>query len=193
MFPSSTALVSISLWTLTTLAALVRGNPSSGSSCLNNTAAQTLASNFGWLISSWSLNTTYSESLANASLTTQFYDYSDSVRDLESRGCAVGPQPVDNSSAAFAADQLKVPPLPLKILNVWHSCDIITFRWVSERAPNRVVGLVVLETVLAPAGWSHKRLIRASYSEFNTAAWFVDIGVFKPFNCTNSKSKRLRS
>ncbi|KAM0804921.1 hypothetical protein BDR22DRAFT_885015 [Usnea florida] len=190
MRPFSTILVSISGLALAALAVPGRGNADLGNSCLNNSDAQTLANNFGWLISSWTLNTSYSQSLANVSIATQIHDYSDSIRDLESRGCAVGPQPLDNSSAAFDADQLKVPPFPLRILNLWHSCDVITFRWVSAQTPDRVVGIVVLETVLAPTG---RRMISAVYSEFNTAAWFVNIGVFKPSNCTSSKSKLLRA
>ncbi|MCJ1241585.1 hypothetical protein MMC14_009591 [Varicellaria rhodocarpa] len=178
----------VSLLTLNTHAAPSGASQGIVESCLSDFEAQTLANTFGYLTSSWSLNATYSETLANASLTTTLHDYSDSVRTLESQGCTVSPQPVDSTLTAFAADQLKVPPLPLQVLQVWHNCDTVTFRWISKQTPQEVIGLVVLETVLAPPGSSQKRLINTVFSEFNSAAWFVSIGIFKPSNCTNSTS-----
>lgn len=159
------------------------------SNCLNGSEAQNLAHDYGYLISSWVLNTTYSEALGNTTIAENYFDYSDSVVALESEGCAFGPQPLDNNSAQFAADQLNVPPFKLEVLQVWHNCETITFRWISPQTPDRAVGIVVLETVVAPRSSRRHRLISGSYSEFNSAAWLVNIGAFKP-SCNGSEAKR---
>lgn len=50
--------------------------------------AQTVANNFEALI------TSYSDALANATLTEDFHDYTDSVIELIDNGCADSPVPV---------------------------------------------------------------------------------------------------
>lgn len=55
--------------------------------CMNDKAAQQVATNFGTLIH------TYSDALADAALTEDFTDYSDSVIELINSGCK-GPQTV---------------------------------------------------------------------------------------------------
>jgi hypothetical protein len=48
-------------------------------------------------------------------------------------------------------------------------------------------GLVVLETKWVPAGTKGgKRVVTNAYSGFNTAAWFANVGVFKPSNCSGA-------
>jgi hypothetical protein len=48
-------------------------------------------------------------------------------------------------------------------------------------SPTNITGIIVLETVRGNDGvW----LINTVYSEFNSGAWLVDLGVFKPQNCS---------
>lgn len=55
------------------------------STCLSDTEAQGVATNFKNLIAD------YSDTLANASLTVDFVDYSDSVIELINNGCPNSP------------------------------------------------------------------------------------------------------
>lgn len=62
-------------------------------------------------------------------------------------------------------------------LNMWHTCDTVVLRWRTTVAPNAtedVTGIVALETVYANDSF----LIDTVYSEFNSAAWLVDIGTW---------------
>lgn len=64
-------------------------------------------------------------------------------------------------------------------------------RWRTTVAPNAtepVTGLIVLETVEAPADYAggNQWLIQTVYSEFNSGAWLVDIG--KLFNARLSRT-----
>ena len=62
------------------------------SACMNDKAAQQVATNFKDLIAE------YSDELADAALTEDFTDYSDSVTELINSGCQ-GPQAVRRSSS----------------------------------------------------------------------------------------------
>ena len=179
-----TILASISLFSLLAAPAWASIARSAPDLCLDDSDAQGIATDFGYLISSFSLNITYSEILSNNTLTVDLHDWSDSVRALESGGCTSGPQPLDENRAQFNADQLTIPPLTLEVLQVWHSCDTITFRWYSPQTPNNVTGIVLLETVPNPIDSSPKRIVKTVYSEFNSVAWLVNTGALVPSNCT---------
>lgn len=81
------------------------------------------------------------------------------------------------------AGQSAQPPIPFEQLNIWHTCDAVTLRWVSAGAgqePEQVTGILVIETEYQDSTW----LIKTVYSEFNSGAWLVNLGIFKPTNCT---------
>lgn len=64
-----------------------------------------------------------------------------------------------------------------------HNCDTVTIRWLSKgpgQEPEQVTGIIVLETVNLSNTW----LIKTVYSEFNSGAWLVNLGIFKPSNCS---------
>ena len=168
-----------------------RSSPDDTSACINTSEAQTLAENFAWLVASWSLNITYSETLLNATYAEDVHDWSDSIRVLESRGCTNGPEPLDSTRAQFAADQLNLPPFEFNVIRVWHACDHVTLLWERPQpGGQRVRGLVVLETLWQDAGSRGSkgtRQVKTIYSEFNTASWFVNTGVLKPTNCTTTE------
>jgi hypothetical protein len=53
---------------------------------------------------------------------------------------------------------------------------------MSRMSPTNITGIIVLETTKADNNgpW----LINTVYSEFNSGAWLVDLGIFKPQNCS---------
>ncbi|KAG2419403.1 hypothetical protein HFD88_004199 [Aspergillus terreus] len=171
------SLITVLAWALPTWAA-------QKAPCLTDAEAQQLTDNFAWMIASWKLNITKSEELLLQSVSPTVHDYSASVVNLESAGCRSGPQPLDSTRDEFAADQLNVPPFELNVQQVWHSCDTISFRWNAPQRVRDVTGLVVLETVPAPPGRPLRHVIQTIYSEFDTAAFLVNTGAFRPANCT---------
>lgn len=74
---------------------------------------------------------------------------------------------------------------PFEQLNIWNNCDTVIIRWRSAQTPEIVTGNIVMETVYQQNTWK----IETVYSEFNSGAWLVNLGVFTPSNCT-STSKR---
>ena len=141
--------------------------------------ATTVANNFKTLIAA------YSDDLANAVLTENFVDYSDSVITLIDSGCtspvALGSETF-SSRAAFEAGQAGQPAIPFEILNLWYACTgPVVIRWRSAQSPEVVTGNIVLETVRGNG--SEPWLISTVYSEFNSGAWLVNLDVFKP-NCS---------
>ncbi|KAF2857723.1 hypothetical protein K470DRAFT_260548 [Piedraia hortae CBS 480.64] len=150
-------------------------------SCMTNYDAQKVATNFKTLIDN------YSDDLADAALTEGFSDYSDSVTTLIDSGCT-GPQALGaatfDSRESFKAGQGAQPPIPFEQLNLWHNCDTVFLRWRSAQEPEPITGIIVLETQVDSS--SGERLINTVYSEFNSGAWLVNLGVFKPSNCSSS-------
>lgn len=145
------------------LAVLITIATSARAVCLTNHDANTLATNFGKLISA------YSEKLANQTLTCDFLDYSESVNSIIDGG---GNSPVAllgptfASRADYEALSSQQPSVPFQVKNVWFNCNSITVRWLSAQSPNPVVGITVFETVLGPLiGNPSKFLIKKAWSE----------------------------
>lgn len=157
--------------------------------CMTYDQASVVANNFKTLIAN------YSASFANEVLTVGFEDYSDSVTELINSGCT-GPQPLGAatfaSRAAFEAGQGSQPAIPFEILNLWYACTgPVVIRWRSAQSPEEVTGNIVMETVRGNG--SEPWLINTVYSEFNSGAWLVDLGVFVPSNCSSSSRRLLRA
>ncbi|KAK5110005.1 hypothetical protein LTR62_006372 [Meristemomyces frigidus] len=159
-------------------------------SCMTSADADQVATNFQNLIAS------YSDALANASLTVGFQDYSDSVTSLIDAGCT-GPQALGSvtfsSRANFEQGQGSQPAIPFERLNVWNGCDAVFLRWRTALTPEFVTGIIVLETTKAPAGSQYNWLINTVYSEFNSGNWLVDLGTFVPTNCAANTRRSLRA
>jgi len=148
--------------------------------CMTYDQAQVVANNFKTLIAA------YSDDLANQVLTEDFEDYSDSVTELINSGCT-GPQPLGSvtfdSRASFEAGQGSQPAIPFEILNLWYACTgPVVIRWRSAQTPEIITGNIVLETTRS-TNTSEPWLINTVYSEFNSGAWLVNLGVFQP-NCS---------
>jgi len=151
------------------------------STCMNDKDAQQVASNFRESIAN------YSDQLADDAFTTDFTDYSDSVIELINSGCA-GPVALGSATFdgldAFKAGQGAQPPIPFEQLNLWHTCDTVIIRWRSAQEPEIITGNIVMEAVPSAAGSKYPFKIQTVYSEFNSGAWLVNLGVFKPSNCS---------
>ena len=82
--------------------------------------------------------------------------------------------------------------IPFETIRVWNDCNgTVTMVWKTTRsgqgqetesAAIPVIGVAVLETIPAepdnPLGYNYR--IHTLWSEFNTAAWLVNNGVFTP-------------
>jgi len=148
--------------------------------CMTYDQATVVANNFKTLISN------YSNAAADSYLTEDFTDYSDGVTELINSGCQ-GPQTLGaatfDSRAAFEAGQGGQPNIPFEILNMWYACEgPVVIRWRSAQTPEIITGNIVMEVTRSSSS-SEPWLINTVYSEFNSGAWLVNLGVFKP-NCT---------
>ena len=64
---------------------------------------------------------------------------------------------------------------------------------LANNIPQPVVGNVIIETVKSNPGDAHNFRIKTIYSEFNSAAWLVNLGVFVPENGTEGDAGNKRS
>lgn len=139
----------------------------------------------------------YSDEFALEALTEDFIDYSSAVNIIRNRGNE-GPFVVNAISfdgrAAFMAAQGSQPLIPFDTLNTWHGCDFVATRWQTLRSgngqPNEsndipVVGNGIL-VVRPDSENSFGFRVAELYSEFNSAAWLVNNGVFTPSAVTTS-------
>jgi len=156
-----------------------------GDQCLTDEDATEVASVFQQLIQGYTLE------LTEEALTVDFVDWSSAVNIIRNRG-GEGPNVVNavtfTSREEFSANHGKQPNIPFETLNVFHGCNHTSVRWQTLRSgngqPNEqaaipVVGTAILETIPDSEnsyGWRIKTL----FSEFNTAAWLVNNGVFTP-------------
>lgn len=126
-----------------------------------------------------SLLTAFNVDVAKNLLAPTFTDTSDSINFLAGLplGSVTFPSP-----AAFIAGQGAQPPISLQVLNIdaiTHEGHIV-FRWVANVGGSlEVKGINVLYAIqsgkddtVGPSGWQ----LNTVFSEFNSAAWFIDIG-----------------
>ncbi|KAK1823065.1 hypothetical protein LTR12_002591 [Friedmanniomyces endolithicus] len=154
--------------------------------CLDRNEAQLVATNYGQLIAS------YTKAQADAALSADFTDFSESVNSLIV-GCPQGSAALQAAAAQlpllsasfnnlnqFENGQGQQAPINFYQLNMWHSCDTVIIRWETTNTANitgvrPVVGLISMETVEAPAGNLYPYQISTVYSEFDSAAWLANI------------------
>jgi len=141
--------------------------------CLCDSDADVIANDFAQLISN------YSASFANDVLAADYTDQSDSVNSLIDGG-TTSPIPLGSltfaSKAAFLQGQSGQPNIPFTLLQTWHTCDTVIIRWVANPgAAQQVQGFDAL--IVEPSTNSTQPYqIKTTYGEFNSAAWFVDLG-----------------
>ena len=154
--------------------------------CMSDSDAQDAADIFQELIQN------YSDKLAKKTLTKDFKDYSSAVNIIMNSGNE-GPkiltEPTFNTRKEFMDGQGSQPEIPFEQLNVFHGCDSVSVRWTTSRSAAGqatetddlpVVGIAILETVAAGPNDKYNFRIKTIYSEFNAAAWLVNLGVFVP-------------
>jgi len=125
--------------------------------------------------------TAFDVNVATNLLAPSFVDFSDSINFLI--GAPAG-SPTFPSPQAYIAGQGAQPPIGLDILAIdaITSYGVIVFRWTAhvglEVAPANGISVLYATqsgpdpTVVGPGGYQLGRL----YSEFNSAAWVLDIG-----------------
>jgi len=163
--------------------------------CMSRREAQVVADNYAELIRSYSLP------LANAALSPDFTDYSESVNTLINE-CPQGSaaitlpllSPSFSNRTQFEVGQGQQAPINFQQLNIWHSCDSVTIRWETTNTANitnvrPVVGMITMETCKAPAGSEYPYIIDTVYSEFDAGAWLenlMDAGICAAASAGNS-------
>ncbi|KAK4546267.1 hypothetical protein LTR36_001944 [Oleoguttula mirabilis] len=169
-----------SLLALGAIAAPSEGKRNNGY-CLNRSQAQQIADNYGTLIAS------YTDALANAALSPNFIDYSESVNTLINscpQGAAAVTLPLLSPSFSnrtqFEIGQGQQAPINFQQLNIWHSCDTVIIRWETTNTANitdvkPVIGMISMETCQAPYGNEYPYYIDTVYSEFDAGAWLQNI------------------
>lgn len=156
--------------------------------CLTDEQAQLVATKYGLLISS------YTDAQADAILTTNFTDYSQSVNTLIN-SCPQGSEahtlpleaPTFSSLEQFKGGQAQQPPINFEQLAIWPSCRSVTIRWRTTNTVNAtdllptategvrpVIGIIIMDVTEAPAspcGWK----IHTVFSEFDAGAWLQNL------------------
>ncbi|KAK4502635.1 hypothetical protein PRZ48_006061 [Zasmidium cellare] len=162
-------------------AGILAAPASGGSQCMTDDQANVVAEAYGELIAN------YNEDLANAILTEDFTDYSEGVNTLINtcpQGSAAMTLPLlaatFTNREEFEVGQGQQPHINFKQLNLWNACSSVIIRWETTNtanitAPKPVIGLIVMETVKAPAGSQYPFLIKQVFSEFDAGAWLQNL------------------
>ncbi|OCT50120.1 hypothetical protein CLCR_07655 [Cladophialophora carrionii] len=124
--------------------------------------------------------TNYDQATAENLLYPQLVDFSDSINYIA--GIPLG-GPTFPSAEAYEQGQGSQPPIGLTVLGTDAiTCDgVIALRWVGQVGLNTLPaqGITILKAikvgdaaVVGPTGWQLAEI----HTEFNSAAWIVDIG-----------------
>jgi hypothetical protein len=162
-----------------------------GDSCMSHNDAVLVAQKWAELI------TDYSDAKADAILTPNFVDYSQSVNTLINtcpQGEAAEAVTMDllaatfNDRAQFKTGQGEQPPINFAQLQLWNSCDAVTIRWMTTNTVNQtdpnlekgyvvkpVTGIIVMATQPAPEGSQYPHVINTVYSEFDAGAFLQNL------------------
>ncbi|KAF7196991.1 hypothetical protein HII31_01691 [Pseudocercospora fuligena] len=134
----------------------------------------------------------YTHELALEALTEDFVDYASSVNIIINKGASHPKDmnaPTFASRAAFIDGQGKQPQIPFETIKVFPGCRHVSMRWKTDRSANGhasevdtipVHGNVIVEVEPSEPGNTFNWRVSHIWSEFNSAAWLVNLGVFKP-------------
>ncbi|KAK5163001.1 uncharacterized protein LTR77_011056 [Saxophila tyrrhenica] len=152
-----------------------------GNGCLTKHTAHELVNNFIKLTNGDAFN----EDLARALITEDVVDTSGSVASIINSG-NTGPVPLLGPTLAnrteFIAANSAQATTPYQPLNIYWTCDVVTFRFVIPFEPQPVLGITILETVPAPKGCRFPFQIKQVFGELNSFAFLVDLGVYEPID-----------
>lgn len=158
----------------------------SRSYCLQTQGAHRLASGFA------SMSTHFSLALALQLFAPEIKLYSSSTQAILEQ-CASASfdkslVPLYRNRAELIGGE-SVQQSPYEQLNMWHSCDTITIRYQLRYERDRIVGMVVLRTSLAPAEHSSAHWIHTVYDEYNSRALEAMNGAACDRNTSSSGSE----
>ncbi|KAK3706613.1 hypothetical protein LTR37_012622 [Vermiconidia calcicola] len=166
-----------------------------GNGCLTKDTAEELVNNFIKLTNGDGFN----ENLARSIIRKDLVDTSGSVGSVINSG-GVAPVPLLGPTLVGRADFIEAnaaqASTPYEALNIYWTCDVITFRFKIAEGPfavQPVLGISILETVPAPKGNKHPFQIKTVYGELNSFAFLVDLGVYEPLNITAPPAPERRS
>lgn len=108
----------------------------------------------------------YHQATSDATLATTFQDLSDSINFMS--GKALGAISFESKSE-FDQGQGFQPEVSVDILDIWHDCDSITWRW-------NIVSTLFPVTGLQHMLVNDDLLISRNYVEFDNAAWLQSFG-----------------
>lgn len=169
------------------------------SQCMSTADAQQVADNYAELIRHFTVEG------ADASLSPDFTDYSESVNTLINtcpQGSAAQTLPLLSPSFTsreqFETGQGQQPPINFKQLNIYHTCDAVIIRWETTNTapiptPRPVVGIIIMEVEKAPAGNQYPWIIKTVYSEFDAGAWLQNLEEFGICGTPNPSSPPIQA
>lgn len=153
----------------------------------------------------------FSKETAEAALVPNYTDYAAAALSLNNvcHQAKVPPMkatdPLFTSREIFIMAQGSQAPIPSTKLNLWHGCRTVTMRYqmcIKGDCTMPVIGLIAIETVKvglsfsfhfcelimskAPAGNRYKYMIETTYSEFDSAAWTLNLK--RANNCVDPAS-----
>jgi len=138
------------------------------SSCnVDGPLATKLVNNFAILLEQTNVGGTYNQAVSDETLDVNFVDISDSINFM-SLQVALGAVSF-NSKGAFDGGQGSQPPVALDVLNIWPSCDSVTWRW-------RISSTTLPVTGISHFTVSDEGLITKNWVEFDNAAWLQSYG-----------------
>jgi len=137
--------------------------------CLTDAAATSIVNQFASLLTAPGASTF--NATATALLAADFVDTSDSIDLLA--GIPLGSATFPNREA-FIVGQGAQPAIPtIQTLDVFHTCNKIAWRWLATGIGSGKDEVKGINTFTVNPTTNQ---IDASFSEFNSGAWLVDIG-----------------
>lgn len=185
-YTATTVTVTVATATATTVT-VTKGYPSSSystsaTSCkVDDALATTLVNNFVDLLehTSYAGNAAlgipagsgYDQAVSDATLATDFTDISDSINFMA--GFPLGSVTFTSKAAFDYGQGVLQPEVTVNVLNIWHDCNTITWRWRIVSLPYPVNGINYMEI-------NSDGKIQKNYAEFDNGAWLQSFGQ----NCT---------
>jgi len=164
----ATSSTTLSTTTTTSTTTTPISSPTPSSLCLTNSTAAYLVNGYA------SLLTAYTNATAEALLSSDFSDTSDSINWLA--GIPLG-SATFATKADFEAGQGTQPAIGFTVDHMFYSCSEVAFRWTATVAyqtwPVKGINMFTATNLNNSAsGWQ----VQSMYSEFDVGAWEVDIG-----------------
>ncbi|OCT50101.1 hypothetical protein CLCR_07273 [Cladophialophora carrionii] len=117
----------------------------------------------------------YHQDVSDATLATDFIDISDSINFMA--GFPLGSITFNSKQAFDIGQGVMQPEVTVKVLNIWHDCNTVTFRWRIVSLPFPVNGINHMEI-------NKDGLVQKNYAEFDNGAWLQSFGQ----NCTTNQA-----